>query len=111
MIGEDCMHRIKPILITLSIILIALTSLQGIVAAVQVKGIHKNGRFVFIDGGTKDGFVMGATVCIYMSLGKKFACGQVCKTSDSKAMIRIDRAKAIHIKDGMEVRLINEERR
>jgi len=111
MIGEGHMHKIKPILITLAIMLIALTSLQGIGTAAQVKGIHKNGRFVFIDGGTKDGFVMGATVCIYMSPGKKFTCGQVHKTSDSKAMIRINREKAMHIKDGMEARLINEERR
>jgi hypothetical protein len=110
MIGGH-MHKIKTFLVALVIILIALTSLQGIVIAAQVQRIHKNQRFVFIDAGTKDGFVMGATVCIYTSSGKKFTCGQVQKTSESKAMIRISREKVIHIKGGMEARLINEERR
>jgi len=105
------MCRIKTFLVALTIILMALTSFKGIVTAAQVQRIHKNGRFVFIDAGTKDGFVMGATVCIYTSSGEKFTCGQVQKTSESKAMVRISREKAIHIKGGMEARLINEEQR
>lgn len=104
------MHKIKTFLIALAIMLIALTSLQGILIAAQVQRIHKNGRFVYIDGGTKDGFVIGAIVCIYSSSGKKITCGKVHKTSESKAMVGINREKAIHIEGGMEARLIDEER-
>jgi len=78
--------RIKTVLIVLAIMLIALTSLQGIVIAAQVQKVHKSLRFVYIDGGTKDGLVMGSTVCIYSSSGKKITCGKVHKTSESKAM-------------------------
>ena len=42
---------------------------------------------------------------------KKITCGKVYKTSDSKAMVGINREKAIHIKGGMEARLVDEERR
>ena len=35
------MHRIKTVLIVLAIMLIALTSLQGIVIAAQVQKVHK----------------------------------------------------------------------
>ena len=80
------MHRIKTVLIVLAIMLIALTSLQGIVIAAQVQKVHKSLRFVYIDGGTKDGLVMGSTVCIYSSSGKKITCCKVHKTSESKAM-------------------------
>ncbi len=103
------MHKIKTFLFVLAIMLIALTSVKGIVTAAQVQGFHKNQRFVYINGGTKDGFVMGAAVCIYTSSGKKITCGQVHKTSESKAMVGINREKAIYIKDGMEARLFDEE--
>ena len=102
------MHRIKTVLIVLAIMLITLTSLQSIVKAAQVQRIHKNQRFVYVDGGTKDGFVMGSTVCIYAFSGKKIACGKVHKISESKAMVGIDKAKSVQIKNGMEARLINE---
>jgi hypothetical protein len=104
------MRRIKTFLVALVIILIALTSLYGIVKAAQVQGFHKNQRFVYIKGGTKDGFVVGAIVCIYSSSGKKITCGKVYKTSESKAMVGINREKAIYIKDGMEARLFDEEK-
>ncbi len=108
---KDYMHRIKTFLVALAIMLITLTSVKGIVTAAQVQRIHKNGRFVFIDGGTKAGFALDATVCIYTSSGKKITCGKVYKTSDSKAMVGINREKAIYIKGGMEARLVDEERR
>jgi hypothetical protein len=101
-------HRIKTVLVVFVIMLITLTSLHGIVKAAQVQRIHKNQRFVYIDGGTKDGFVMGSTVCIYSFSGKKIACGKVHKLSESKAMVGIDKANAVQIKNGMEARLINE---
>jgi len=101
-------HRIKTVLVVLAIMLITLTSLQGIVKAAQVQRIHKNQRFVYIDGGTKDGFVMGSTVCIFSFSGKKIACGKVHKTSESKTMVGIDKAMAIQIKNGMEARLITD---
>lgn len=102
------MHRIKTVFVGLAIMLITLTSLRGIVKGAQVQRIHKNKRFIYIDGGTKDGFVMGSTVCIYSSSGKKIACGKVHKLSESKAMVGIDKANAVLIKNGMEARLINE---
>ena len=105
------MHRIKTVLIVLEIMLITLTSLQGIVIAAQVQKIHKNQRFVYIDAGTKDGLVMGSPVCIYSFSGKKIVCGKVHKISESKAMVGIDKAKAVQIKNGMEARPINEEDR
>jgi hypothetical protein len=101
-------HRIKTVLVVLAIMLITLTSLQGIVKAAQVQRIHKNQRFVYIDGGTKDGFVMGSTVCIFSFSGKKIACGKVHKTSESKTMVGIDKAMAIQIKNGMEARLVTD---
>jgi len=104
-------HRIKTVLVGLAIMLITLTSLRGIVKAAEVQRIHKNQRFIYINGGTKDGFVMGSTVCIYSSSGKKIACGKVHKLSESKAMVGIDKAKAVQIKNGMEARPINEEDR
>jgi hypothetical protein len=50
---------------------------------------------------------MGSTVCIYSFSGKMIVCGKVHKISESKAMVGIDKAKAIQIKNGMEARPIH----
>ena len=47
------MHRIKTVLIVLAIMLIALTSLQGIVIAAQVQKVHKTSESKAMAGSIK----------------------------------------------------------
>ena len=105
------MNRIKTVLVAVGIFLTVSISSQEIVMGAQVQRIHKNRRFVYVDAGTKDGLTLGSTVCIYSFSGKRIVCGRVYKTSESKAMVGIDKAKVIEIKNGMEARLINETKR
>ena len=78
--------------------------------ATRVTRINKSKGHVYIDKGKNAGFVMGSTVCIYSFTGEETACGRVRKISESHAMIEINNRKAKHIKNGMEVMLMVEEK-
>lgn len=105
----------KRIIIVVNIALAVLIVLGGITVSAQqtahVKNVNKHRGFVYIDQGEDVGFEVGSTVCIYSSSDEVIACGKVWRTSESQhAMIRVNKEEALHIKDGMEAKLVVEKK-
>ena len=99
------MKKIRILLYSLAIMVIAATWFQSIAMAAQVTRINTNKGFIFIDGSIADGFVMGAMVCFYSSSGEEITCGRVEQTSESFARVKVNNRIAKQIRYGMEARI------
>jgi hypothetical protein len=99
------MKKIRILLYSLAIMVIAVTWFQSIAMAAQVTRINTNKGFIFIDGSIADGFVMGAKLCFYSSSGEEITCGRIEQTSESFARVKVNNRIAKQIRYGMEARL------
>jgi hypothetical protein len=99
------MKKMNVLLFSLVIAVIALTSFQSIASAAQVTRINQNKGYIFIDGSSADGFVMGAKVCFYSSSGEKITCGRIEQTSENFARVKISNRIAYKIHYGMTAKL------
>ena len=99
------MKKMKVLLYSLAIVVIALTSFQSIAAAAQVTRINQNKGFIFIDGTIAEGFVMGAKVCFFTSSGEKITCGRIEQASENFARVKISNRIAYKIHYGMTAEL------
>ena len=99
------MKKIKVLLLTLAIMVIAATLFQSISMAAQVTRIHSSRKYVFVNGSGADGFVMGAMVCFYSSSGEEITCGSIDQASESFVRVRVNNRIAKQIRYGMEARL------
>ena len=99
------MKKMKVLLFSLVIVVIALTFFQNIAAAAQVTRINQNKGFIFIDGTIAEGFVMGANVCFYTSSGEKITCGRIEQASENFARVKISNRIAYKIHYGMTAKL------
>jgi hypothetical protein len=99
------MKKIKVLLFSLAIVVIAVTSFQSIATAAQVTRINANKGYIFIDGSIADGFVMGARVCFYSPSGEQITCGRIEQASESFARVKINNRIATHIRYGMAAKL------
>ena len=99
------MQKIKVLLGSLAILVIAATCFQSFSMAAQVTRIHSSRKYIFINGSIADGYVMGARVCFYSSLDEEITCGMIEQASDSFAKVRVDNRMAKQIRYGMEARL------
>lgn len=99
------MSKIKMLIFSSAIVVIALISFQSISAAAQVTRINTNKGFIFIDGSIAEGFIMGAKVCFYSSSGKVITCGRIEQASDSFARVKVSNRIAKQIRYGMEAKL------
>ena len=99
------MRKIKILLVTLTMMVIAATFFESISMAAQVTRIHSSRKYIFINGSIADGFVMGAKVCFYSSSNEEITCGRIEQASESFAKVRVDNRIAKQINYGMEARL------
>ena len=99
------MKKMKVLLFSLVMVVIALTSFQSIAAAAQVTRINQNKGYIFIDGSIAEGFVMGAKVCFYTSSGEKITCGKIEQASENFARVKINNRIAYKIQYGMTAKL------
>jgi hypothetical protein len=99
------MKKMKVLLFSLVIVVIALTFFQNIAAAAQVTRINQNKGYIFIDGSIAEGFVMGAKVCFYTSSGEQITCGSIEQTSENFARVKISNRIAYKIQYGMTAKL------
>ena len=99
------MQKIKVLLVTLAILVIAATFFQSFSMAAQVTRIHSSRKYIFINGNIADGYVMGARVCFYSSSGVEITCGIIEQASESFARVRVDNRIAKQIRYGMEAKL------
>ena len=101
------MKKIRILLFSLAIMVIAATWFQSIAIAAQVTRMNENRGFIFINGSIADGFVMGAEVCFYPSSDsdEEITCGRVEQTSESFARVKVNNRIAKQIRYGMEARL------
>jgi len=105
------MRNIKVSFVTLTIILLAANSFQGVAMAAQVSGINKSKGRIHINGGVNDGFIPGASVCFFMSsvaYGDEFVCGTVVSAEASKAVVKVHKSRAKKMKMGTEAILRGE---
>ena len=103
------MKKIKVFLVTLTIIVFAATSFEGMATAAQVSWVSKGKQRVHINGGVDDGFILGATVCFIISSGETLVCGTVQSAEASKAVVKVNRHASKRIRKGMEAMLYVEE--
>ena len=103
------MARIKTFLVTLTIIVLAATSFKGIAMAAQVAWVNESKGRVHINGGVGDGFILGATVCFFISSGEELVCGTVQSAEASKAVVKVSKRVAKKMKKGTEAMLYVEE--
>jgi len=99
------MQKIKVLRAALAIMVIAATFFESISMAAEVTRIHSSRKYIFINGTTADGFVMGAMVCFYSSSGEEITCGTIEQASESFAKVRVNNRVAKQIRYGMEARL------
>ncbi|MGD2149630.1 MAG: hypothetical protein PVJ20_05750 [Desulfobacterales bacterium] len=100
------MNKIKLLLLTLTIIVLATTLFTNICGAAQVTKINEDKGQVFIDEGKGAGFEFGVKVCFFSSIDKELICGKVLRTTDSYAIVRIrNRRKTKEIEIGSETML------
>ena len=99
------MKKMKVLLFSLAILIIALTSFQNIAAAAQVTRINQNKGYIFINGSIAEGFVMGAKVCFYTASGEKITCGRIQQASENFARVKISNRIAYKIEYGMTAKL------
>ena len=100
------MQRIKKFLVVLTVLAIALIFIQSPVSAAEVTKVHASKGHVTIDQGKDAGFIMGAEVCFYSDSGEKITCGQVRRTSENTAMVKVNNRLAKQIEKGMTARLM-----
>ena len=105
---EDYMHRIKPFLVALAIVVVSVSSFESIAQVAQVTRINKNKGLIVINGSKGDGFVMGATVCFYSTSGEEITCGRIQQTSESYVTVKVNSREAKKIRNGMEAQLEDE---
>ena len=83
------MKKIKLLLVTLTIIVLAIPSFKDISRAAQVTKINEPKGQISIDEGKDAGFIFGAKVCFFSTSNKELICGKVLRTTDSYAIIKI----------------------
>ena len=99
------MQRLKTPLTLLTVLTIAALFIANVALAAEVTQVHTSKGHISIDEGKNAGFIMGSQVCFYSFSGEEITCGQVRRTSDNIAMVKVNKRKAKKIKRGMTARL------
>ena len=102
------MKKIKGVLLTVAITVIAGIFFSGFAMAAQVTEIIEGHGRIHINGGVDDGFVMGATVCFSVNSSGGHTCGTVVSAEASKAIVKVPSKAARRMRKGTEAILIVE---
>ena len=84
------MNKIKGLLFAFTIIVIVFNFFTNYAFSAQAYGIQKWKGLIFINGGTDEGYILGAKVCFMSCSGEELICGTVVKTSPSEAAVKVD---------------------
>ena len=84
------MNKIRGLLFALTIIAIVFNFFTNYAFSAQAYGIQKRKGLIFINGGTDEGYILGAKVCFMSCSGEELICGTVVKTSPSEAAVKVD---------------------
>lgn len=103
------MRKIKVFLVSLTILVLAATSFEGIALAAQVAWVNESSGRVHINGGKNDGYELGTIVCFFISSREELVCGIVQSTSGSKAVVKVEKRWGKKILKGTEAMLYVEE--
>ena len=98
----------KSTVFIVSSILVALAAafFGGAAIAAQVTRVNESSGRVYINGGANDGYVLGTIVCFYISTRERLACGAVESTSDSEAIVKVEKRWGKKILKGTEAILL-----
>jgi len=99
---ENSMRKIKVFLVSLTILVLAATSFEGIAMAAQVAWVNESSGRVHINGGKNDGYELGAIVCFFISSREELVCGIVKSTSNSEAVVKVEKRWGKKILKGKE---------
>ena len=102
------MKKIKGVLLTVAITVIAVIFFSGFAMAAQVTEIIEGHGRIHINGGVDDGFVVGATVCFSVHSIEGHTCGTVVSAEASKAIVKVPSKAARRMRKGTEAILIVE---
>ena len=103
------MRKIKVFLVSLTILVLAATAVKGIAMAAQVAWVNESSGRVHINGGKNDGYELGAIVCFFISSREELVCGIVKSTSNSEAVVKVEKRWGKKILKGTEAMLYVEE--
>ena len=84
--------------------------LGGASMAAQVTRVNESSGSVYINGGAKDGYVMGTSVCFYISTRDIEICGTVESASDFEAIVKVEKKWGKRILKGTEAILPEDEK-
>ena len=98
----------KPFIIGLTTVVIAVTLICQVAVAAEVTRVSAREGEVFVNSGKNAGFIVGAEVCIY-SNSKEIACGNIFRTTDDYAVLRVDRQAVRYIENGMTAKLVKKD--
>ena len=97
------MQKSRIFIITLMVMILAVTTFKGLAITAEVTGINKSKGRININGGINDGYVPGIAVCFPLSsaaYGNELVCGSVVSATASKATVKIPKSRAKKIKMG-----------
>jgi hypothetical protein len=102
----------KSTVFIVSSILVALSAafFGGAAMAAQVTRVNESSGRVYINGGANDGYVLGTTVCFYISTRERLVCGIVESASGSKAVVKVEKRWGKKILKGTEAILPEDEK-
>ncbi|MBW2174601.1 MAG: hypothetical protein JRF64_08180 [Deltaproteobacteria bacterium] len=82
----------STVFITFSVLVALSAAFSGGAAmAAQVTRVNESSGSVYINGGANDGYVLGTSVCFYISTRDMLACGTVESASDSEAIVKVEK--------------------
>ena len=96
------MQQIKVFTVSLTILVLAATFLESVATAAQVTRVNESSGRVYINGGANDGYLLGTTVCFYISTRDMLVCGAVESASGSEAIVKVEKRWGKKILKGTE---------
>ncbi len=101
----------STVFITFSVLVALSAAFSGGAAmAAQVTRVNESSGSVYINGGANDGYVLGTSVCFYISTRDMLTCGTVESASDSEAIVKVEKKWGKKILKGTEAILPEDEK-
>ena len=104
------MQKFTVFIVSSILVALAAAFFGGAAMAAQVTRVNESSGRVHINGGANDGYVLGTTVCFYISTRDMLACGTVESASDSEAIVKVEKKWGKKILKGTEAILPEDEK-
>ena len=100
------MQKFTVFIVSSILVVLAAAFFGGAAMAAQVTRVNESSGRVHINGGANDGYVLGTTVCFYISTRERLVCGIVESASGSKAVVKVEKRWGKKILKGTEATLL-----